>query len=446
VIDSKRAPQATCDVLVIGGGPAGSTISALLAQRGHNVVVIEKARHPRFHIGESLLPHNLPLFERLGVAHEIESIGMPKYGAEFVSPRHERPVMFDFAEGWDKKFSSAYQVRRSEFDEILFRNAARCGARTIESCRVKDVRFKGFGAQVTARHDDGREEVWLTRFVVDASGRDTFLASRFGIKRRSAKHNSAALFGHFSGAVRLPGRAEGNISVFWFDHGWLWFIPLSDGATSVGAVCWPYYMRSRKTGVERFFLDTIALCPPLAERLRDARLVSPVTATGNYSYSTSRAGGEHYIMLGDAYAFIDPVFSTGVYLAMHSAFVGAQTVETCLQQPELASSAVRHYERSVERGPAAYSWFIHRATAPGLCELFMRPGQRLRIKTAVLSLLAGDIFRDTPIKGRLLAFKALYYMKAASMIAASIRNWRQRRRATRDAGVDPTMSRQSWTG
>ena len=440
MIDSNGSAQGKCDVLVIGGGPAGSTISALLAGRGYDVLVVEKSCHPRFHIGESLLPHNLPLFEHLGVAREIESIGVPKFGVDFVSPWHREPVLFKFAEGWDKKFAFAYQVRRSEFDEILFRNARRCGARTIESCRVTNVLFTQPGATVTTRHEDGHEEQWDARFVVDASGRDTFLANSFRIKQRNAKHNSAALFGHFSGASRLPGSAGGNISVFWFEHGWFWFIPLRDGVTSIGAVCWPYYMKSRKTDVDRFLFETIALCPPLADRLREARLVSPVTATGNYSYSTKRAGGEHYIMLGDACLFIDPVFSTGVYLAMHSAFVGAQTVETCLRQPERASAAIRKYERSVRQGPAAYSWFIRHATAPALRELFLMPGERFRIKEAVLSLLAGDIFYGTPIRSRLLAFKVLYYLKAALMLGASIRDWRKRRQAARDPGVHSAMS------
>jgi 2-polyprenyl-6-methoxyphenol hydroxylase-like FAD-dependent oxidoreductase len=444
--ESGMTMDSCCDVLVIGGGPAGSTISALLAERGRDVVMLEQDRHPRFHIGESLLPHNLPLFERLGVAAEIESIGMPKYGVEFVSPWHDRPAMFDFSDGWDKAFSSAYQVRRSEFDRILFFNAARKGARTVEACKVTAVRFGNSGAQVTALQDDGIERSWQTRFVVDASGRDTFLANRFGIKRRSAKHNSAALFGHFSGATRLPGRAEGNISVFWFEHGWFWFIPLSDGATSVGAVCWPYYMKTRKTSPERFLLETIELCPSLAERLRGARLISPVSATGNYSYSTDRAGGERYIMLGDAYTFIDPVFSTGVYLAMHSAFAGAEAVERCLDHPDRAAAAIRRYESTVKRGPAAFSWFIHRATTPGLRDLLMRPQNRFRLKEAVLALLAGDIFRGTPVGGRLLAFKALYYLKAASTLGASIAEWRKRRRAVREPANESSVSRRSSTG
>jgi len=446
MVGSNIAANVSCDVLVVGGGPAGSTISALLAERGRDVIMLEKARHPRFHIGESLLPLNLPLFEQLGVAREIESIGMPKYGVDFISPWHERPVMFEFAEAWDKAFPSAYQVRRSDFDHILFRNAVRKGARAVEACRVTDVRFDSSGAHVTGREENGAEHEWRSRFVVDASGRDTFLANRFGIKRRSAKHNSAALFGHFAGAKRLPGSAEGNISVFWFDHGWFWFIPLSDGATSVGAVCWPYYMKSRKTKPEHFLLETITLCPALANRLRDARLISPVTATGNYSYSTDRAGGEHYILLGDAFAFIDPIFSTGVYLAMHSAIVGADTVETCLNHPDRAAVAVTEYDSVVKRGPAAFSWFIHRATTPGLRDLFMKPGNRFRIKEAVLSLLAGDIFRGTPLRTRLLAFKALYYVKVASTLRASLKDWRKRRRAARESALESTASHQSWTG
>ena len=177
-------------------------------------MLVEKARHPRFHIGESLLPLNMPLFEKLGVAEEVHRIGMPKYGAEFVSQWHDKPVHVDFANAWDPSFPLTYQVRRSEFDQILFRNAARKGAKTIEGCRVTGVDFHPDGATVTARLEDGVEQRWQTRFVADASGRDTFLANRFGIKQRNRKHNSAALFGHFSGATRLPGKIEGNISVF----------------------------------------------------------------------------------------------------------------------------------------------------------------------------------------------------------------------------------------
>ncbi len=432
--DTDSGTRAQCDVLVIGGGPAGSTLSALLAERGRDVVMIEKARHPRFHIGESLLPLNMPLFEQLGVAAEIERIGMPKYGAEFVSPWHDKPSTFNFADAWDKSLPSAYQVRRSDFDQILFRNAARKGARTIEDCRVTGIDFNSDGATVSVRHEDGSEQHWQTRFVVDASGRDTFLAGHFGIKQRNKKHNSAALFGHFSGATRLSGKAEGNITVFWFDHGWFWFIPLSDGATSVGAVCWPYYMKSRKTDPRQFLLDTIALCPALSERLRQATLTSPVTATGNYSYVSKRMTGRNYLMLGDAFAFIDPVFSSGVFLAMQGAFSGADAIEICLDRPRDAPGALKAFDASTRRGLKAFSWFIYRVTTPALRNLFMSPSNQYRLQEALLSLLAGDIFRGTPVGLRLIAIKVLYYIKSVAILRQSLMAWRRRKQAIRDPG------------
>ena len=429
-----------CDVLVIGGGPAGSTISALLAQRGRDVVLLEKARHPRFHIGESLLPFNMPLFDRLGVAAEIEAIGMPKYGAEFVSPREGKSVMFEFANAMDNAFPSTYQVRRSEFDAILFRNAARKGARAIEGCRVTEVKFHPGGAEVTTREDGNREQAWGARFVVDASGRDTFLANRLGLKARSRKHNSAALYGHFSGATRLPGKAEGNITIFWFDHGWFWFIPLADGATSVGAVCWPYYMRTRASTPEQFLHDTIALCPALAERLRDARLTSPVTATGNYSYSAGRSYGANYLLLGDAFAFIDPIFSTGVYLAMQGAFVAADTVETCLDHPRRARRALVAYDAATRRGLRVFSWFIYRIMTPGLHNIFMNPSNILRLRDALLSVLAGNIFLRARLAIRLLALKALYYIYSVADPRPSWAAWRRRGQATREPGAGSTAT------
>ncbi|MBA2689339.1 MAG: tryptophan 7-halogenase [Burkholderiales bacterium] len=416
-----------CEVLVIGSGPAGATVAALLAERGRDVVVVEKSHHPRFHIGESLLPLNMPLFEKLGVAKEIERIGMPKYGVEFVSPWHDKPTTFEFADAWDKAFPSAYQVRRSEFDHVLFRNAVRKGAKAIEGCRVTGIDFHPEGAAVTTRQENGEEHEWQTKFVVDASGRDTFLANRLGLKLRNKKHNSAAIFGHFSGATRLAGRAEGNITVFWFDHGWFWFIPLSDGATSIGAVCWPYYMTSRKTDPEKFFFDTIALCPALAERLRDATLISPVTATGNYSYSAKRTAGRNYLMLGDAFAFIDPVFSSGVFLAMQSAFVGAETIAVCLDNPQQAPNALKAFDANMRRGPQVFSWFIYRVTTPTMRNLFMAPSNRFRFQEAILSVLAGDIFRGTPIGRSLLVFKALYYLISAFNFKKSLMAWKRRR-------------------
>ncbi|MBV9914235.1 MAG: tryptophan 7-halogenase, partial [Sinobacteraceae bacterium] len=199
------------DVLVVGGGPGGSATAILLAQKGWRVVLLEKAHHPRFHIGESLLPANLPIFERLGVAEQIRAIGMQKWGAEFVSPWHGgRGETFNFEEGWNKSLPFAFQVRRSSFDEVLIRRAAAQGVEVHEGCRAREVQFlpaaenEGMRVQVSAQSDDGTTRLWRARYLVDASGRDTFLGNHLQTKQRNKRHNSAALYGHFRNAQRYP--------------------------------------------------------------------------------------------------------------------------------------------------------------------------------------------------------------------------------------------------
>jgi len=418
--------QDSCEVLVIGGGPAGATTASMLAERGIRVVLIEKSRHPRFHIGESLLPANLPLLDRLGVGGKVRAIGMEKWAAEFVSPWDGRRQEFEFAGSWDKSMPFAYQVRRSEFDEILFRRAAELGAEVIEGCRVTDVEFSSDGraTRVHAQGDTGIARSWRADFVVDASGRDTVLGNRLQAKQRNKKHNSAAIYAHFQGARRHVGKREGNISIFWFDHGWFWFIPLADGATSVGAVVWPSYLKTRAKPVREFFLDTIALCPPLAELLREASLASEVEATGNYSYACDRTHGRNYFLVGDAYTFIDPVFSSGVMLAMQSGMAAAEAIAACRANPAGAARALRQFDRVIRHGPKQFSWFIYRVTNPTMRELFLGPRNVLRMKEALLSVLAGDIFGRTPIWGSLRSFKALYYL-------ISILQWRRTLQAAR---------------
>lgn len=424
-----------CDVLIIGGGPAGSTAATLLARKNYRVVLIEKAHHPRFHIGESLLPANLPLLEKLGVADEVRAIGMVKWAAEFMSPWHEHKQVFQFGDAMDKSMPYAYQVERAGFDEILIRNAGRSGAGVIEGCRVTDVQFlpDDEGALVTTRSDDGIVKTWKTRFVLDASGRDTFLGKQFDVKERNDAHNSTALYAHFRNVKRNEGRDEGNITIFWFDHGWFWFIPLANGNTSIGAVTWPYYLKTRKKPLREFLLDTIAMCPKLAERLEGAELASAPEATGNYSYTCSRTHGANYLLLGDAYTFIDPVFSSGVMLAMNSAFEGAEAVDCCLSRPKEAAAALRRFDRSMRIGPKKFSWFIYRVTNPTMRNLFMGPRNLFRMQEALLSVLAGDVFGKTRIGPHLLAFKALYYGISLVNLRRTYDAWRKRKNNIRPA-------------
>ena len=424
-----------CDVVVIGAGPAGSTIATLLAERGHQVVLLEKEAHPRFHIGESLLPANVPLFEKLGVADEMRKVGMEKWGATFVNMWDGRTSGFQFADATDKSMPMSYQVRRSEFDEILFRRAQGVVAEARENCRVREVDLGDAKSppRVSATDRDGTAREWRAKFVVDATGRDTLVANKMKIKRRNPAHNSSAMYGHFRNAVRDCGREEGNIIILWFDHGWFWFIPLKDGVTSVGAVVWPYYMKARDKPLREYFMDTIAMCPPLQQRLANAELIAEPEATGNYSYCADVCQGENFVLVGDAYTFIDPVFSSGVMLAMNSAFAGADVIDARIRGDAPAEARARARFEHVSRvGPKEFSWFIYRVTNPTMRELFMAPSDKLSMKAALLSVLAGDLFGNTRIKPGLYAFRAVYYLFSIARMRRTFNAWRRRAFNIRD--------------
>ena len=411
-------------------------MAALLAQQGRTVVLLEKAHHPRFHIGESLLPGNVELFEKLGVRDQVARIGMPKFGIEFVPPDLDYCSYVDFSEGWDPSKDSAWQVRRSDLDEILFRNAATKGAQTIEGARVNQVDFDDAGVTVRAVLDDGATRTWRARFVVDASGRDTILANKFKSKQKNPKHNSTALFGHFRNARRLEGKREGNISICWFAHGWFWFIPLADGTTSVGAVCWAYYLKARDKPLKDYFYDTIALCPELHDRLKGATLVDDaVHATGNFAYSSTHATGERYLMLGDAFTFIDPMFSSGVYLAMQNAFDGAALVSTALDRPAGLPAARKVIEKQMRIGPRDYSWFVYRVTNPTIRDMFMHPQNLFNAKQGLMSLLAADIRHGPDYRRSLFMFKAIYYFVSLINLRRTWTGWKRHRFNVRDMGA-----------
>jgi flavin-dependent dehydrogenase len=251
------------------------------------------------------------------------------------------------------------------------------------------------------------------------------------------------VYAHFSGARRLDGKAAGNISIFWFEHGWFWFIPMRNGITSVGVVTWPYFMKTReKRSLQQFLLDAIATCPALAERMQEAKIVSEAEATGNFSYVSDHTYGANYLLLGDAFAFIDPIFSSGVLFAMNSALVGATAVDTYLREPQAAPAALREFDRQMRHGPKEFSWFIYRMNNPIMRELFMGPRNVWRVKEALLSVLAGDIFGKTPIWPSVYMFKLMFYLSSLKNLRTSLRAKKQRALNIRPVD-DPNMATDS---
>jgi flavin-dependent dehydrogenase len=412
----------TCDVVVIGGGPAGSTAAALLSRRGHRVVVLEKARHPRFHIGESLLPMNLPLFERLGVLDKVHALGTFKRGADFEADNERGYNSFAFERALGTSPRHSYQVWRQDFDKMLFDHARECAVDAREGHEAVGIEQRGpRDTRVEVRTDDGRRYSVQARYLVDASGRDTFLAAKKKLRRKNPQHQSAAIFGHFRGAQARTGEDAGNISMYRFEHGWMWMIPLPRGVMSVGAVCWPDYLKQRKGRTVDFLLETLQRNAALWRRMEGAELIgNEVRVTGNYSYDAARIGGPGWLLIGDAFAFLDPVFSTGVYLAMTAAECAAGVVDAALRDPRVELTQQRKLEKRLRRGMERFSFFIYRFNNPVMKRLFREPSNRLQIEQGVISMLAGDVF-DTPrVLLRLQMFKAIY----AFLAVLDWRRWR----------------------
>ncbi len=268
------------------------------------------------------------------------------------------------------------------------------------------------------RADDGRSYSIQARYLIDASGRDAFLSSKKQLRRKNNEHQSAAIFGHFRGAEPRAGEDAGNISIYRFEYGWMWMIPLPDGVMSIGAVCRPEYLKRRKGRTVEFLIETLHQNAALKARMQRAELIGEVRVTGNYSYDSTRMGGPGWVLVGDAFAFLDPVFSSGVYLAMSGAEQAAEVVDASLRDPKREASLQRKLEKRQRAGMARFSFFIYRFNGPVLTQMFSEPRNTWQLEQGVISMLAGDLFDSPKVLRRLSLFKLVYAM-------AGLRDWRR---------------------
>ena len=388
------------DVVVIGGGPGGSATATFLVHAGLRAVLVERESFPRFHVGESLLPVTLPLLGRLGVLETVAARGFQvKHGANFYEQEMGLEQTYYFLKGkpWP---AYSYQVPRAEFDTILLEHAKSEGVEVRQPARAESVEFDADGVTIVGLDDDGPFTI-RAAFLVDASGRDGFLASRIGHRDRVPNLGKVALFAHFRGAHRLPGIDEGNIRIYVFEDGWFWWIPFAGDVTSVGAVLHARTVRGREGDVERLFEDMIARCGRVAEGLAAAERITPVRRAANFAYVNRPAIGDRFVAVGDAIAFVDPIFSGGVAIAMASGELAAGAIAAAFGGGRFQARRFRPYERAVWRGVSPFFRFIHKYYEPAFLELFLKPRNFLGMSEAVLTVLAGGAFHGASLRTRL---------------------------------------------
>jgi flavin-dependent dehydrogenase len=385
------------DVLILGGGPAGSTAGILLADAGIETVIVEGERFPRFHVGESLLPHTLPLLDRLGVHDAVRSLPHTrrKEGASFVTDDGSRHVVYWFDEAFPPALPHAYQVRRDEFDQALLDRARARGAEVLEGWRATAPKWDGRRlVGVLLRDPDGEEHLLRARAFLDASGQSSFLAGRMGWRFPYQRHRKVAAVSHLRGVRLPPDRESGNITIALTGGGWFWLIPFADDTVSVGVVLDVERWRAIGGDPEAVLAAAVAATPEVARRLEGAERLIPVAAIQNFSYRVMHVGGDGFCLVGDAAGFLDPVFSTGVFIATTTAASAAQDVIEAL--------ARRRRVEGTDFGPTialthtlhrTFFSFIRAYYDPHFLAFFFSPSNALQLQAAVVSILAADIVR-----------------------------------------------------
>ena len=339
------------DCVVVGGGPAGATAGTVLAQHGRRVAVLEREAFPRYHIGESLMPYTWFTFERLGVLDWFAEAACPKkYSVQFVSTTGKVSQPFYFFETIKHPCSTTWQVRRSDFDRMLLDNARAKGADVLQGVAVRELLRDGDRA-VGVRADEagGGSRTFHADAVIDASGRDTFLASKLGWKRRDPDLTKIAIFTYYRGAKRDPGLDEGATTVAYIpEKGWFWYIPLPDDVVSVGVVAEADYLYRDQRDPEAIFAREAADCIWIADHLSPGTRVERVRVTGEFSYRAEAIGGDGFCLAGDAFSFLDPVFSTGLFMALKSGEMAADAVHRGLEAAGGVTAATfADYERDM---------------------------------------------------------------------------------------------------
>jgi geranylgeranyl reductase family protein len=399
------------DVAIIGGGPAGSTAAALLARAGRRVVVFEREKFPRFHIGESLLPFSMKAFTRLGLHEKFLRAGfMKKFGGEMFGSCSDIGTKFYFKNAYRSQTDHAYQVTRSEFDKVLLDHAAENGAEVHERTAVTRVTFTNEHVDLAIGQNGSSDSV-RARFVIDASGRNSVLGNQFGIKKTYDHLQKLSIFAHYDGVWRPVGiDATLTLLIRGIDR-WFWVIPLTAERTSIGVVLDKETFRKSKMSAEDFLQRALAEQPIIAKRMANANRASEVHVAVDFSYRSTKLYGDRWLLAGDAAGFIDPIFSSGVFLAVFSGEQAADALNEALEHPRRVQRLFRRYERAVNRAMDIYLRFVNAWYTKEFIEVFLAPRDVLGLPPAVNAVLGGNIGNSFAIRWRMWVFYFLVWLQ-----------------------------------
>ena len=396
------------DVAIIGGGPAGSTAAALLARAGRRVVIVERDKFPRFKIGESLLPFSMKAFTRLGLQEKFAGAGfMKKYGGEMCGACSEEGVKFYFKDGYGSQTDHAWQVTRADFDKLLLDHARESGAEVREETTVEAIEFANEEVQLRAKPKGGAAGELRARYLIDASGRNSLVGSKFKLKKNYEHLQKVSIFAHYDGVTRDPG-IDGTLTRLIRAHDrWFWMIPLSDERMSIGVVLDAAVYKQAKQGPEEFLEQTLAEQPVISRRMHAAVRATPVSVAADFSYRNSQLAGDRWLLAGDAAGFIDPVFSSGVFLAVMAGERAADALQVVLDEPKKRHRLFAQYEKAVQRAMKVYLRFVDAWYTKEFIEVFLYPQDLFRIPPAVNAVLGGNVGTDFGIRWRMSVFYTL---------------------------------------
>jgi len=385
------------EVIVVGGGPSGATTATLLAKHGHRVLLLERAKFPRHHIGESLMPNTYYVFERLGVLEKMKSSDfVRKESVQFVSASGKDSAPFFFPDRDPHERSRTWQVTRSRFDQMMLENARACGVEVIEQANVKEVLFDGDRALGVRVAIGGETRDIHAPVTVDATGQSGIISRQLKLRYGDEMLKNAVIYSYWKGAQRDSGRNFGATLVIALPskRGWFWFIPLEDDITSIGVVAPPDYLYNGRGDDAGAILDEeIANTPGLARRVANAERVKPIYTTADFSYRSRRASGDGWVLVGDAFGFLDPLYSSGVMLALKSGELAAETIHEALAAGDLSEKRLSKFGPMVAEGMQRIRMFVYAYYDP----TFSMGGfvkQYPHLKDPITRVLIGDVFDE----------------------------------------------------